>query len=162
MSIQKVITNKTTDVIFNAIERHSKNKNLAISDVQLSLGIKIVEGTDNQAENSYTICEKYVPVESMNYKKVLGKPDFMNTQQLAEPIILSGLVKYAQELGSNPLEMKALCEGRYVKNAKGKDERVVIIHLYNGANYFKKITIAEFLKIELPNIEGEEQNEEKK
>ena len=159
MSIQNLITNKTTDVIFNAIERHSKNKKLALSDVQLSLGIKLKDGTDNQAENSYTVYEKYKPVESLTYGKVLGRPDFGKTKQLAEPIILSGLVKYAQELGSNPLEMKALCEGRYIKNAKGKDEREVIIHLYNGANYFKKITIAEFLKIELPDMEGEAESE---
>jgi hypothetical protein len=152
MSLQKMITTQTTKVIFGACERYSKKKDLQLGDVQLSLGLKIKEGTEAEAECSYIIYENYKPVERMTYKQVLGGPDFLKTENFAPPFIMQGLVRYAQESGINPLEIRAICVGILRKNAKGKEEEAIVIYLYSHTQYLKQITIEEFIDLEKINM----------
>lgn len=151
--LQNFIPKETTRIIYEACERHAKKNNLNLSDVQLSLGLKQKQGTEDEGEVTYSICEKYKIKDNLTFLQVLGvKWDFKGYGNFAPPVIQNGLIRYAIELDLDPLNVKAVCLpfDEQVENNRGKlvTNQSIKIFIYNNSQYLKQVSVKEFINLE--------------
>ena len=132
------IIGKTKKIIYKFCEKHSVKNGLIISDVRLLLGLDM-EG------NTYTLCLKNVPERKYSILEVLGVPfDITPISSIAPTFIAKSIMRFSEELGSDPLETQILCIP--YQNEHGKND--VALVLYNGVHEVRMITWSELFRVE--------------
>lgn len=125
------IKSETKKTMYGCCKRHAEKKGLAITDVQLSLGV-------HDDSVTYWVYEKYSPVLQLDILGVLGvKFDLtMIKSKLAPQFILKSLIRFAQQYKVEVHNTKVLCIP--FTNELGKPD--VHLYLYNGSEYLETIT----------------------
>lgn len=152
--LQNFIPKETKRIIYEACDRYAKNKNLNFGSVQLSLGLKMKEGSEDEVDVTYSICENYRIKEHFTFLEVLGvRWDFKGYGNFAPAVIQNGLIRYAMELDIEPLDVKAVCLpfDEEVENKRGKlvINQDIKIFIYNKSQYLKQVSVKEFINLEM-------------
>lgn len=137
------IQSETKKMMYGCCERHSKKNQVSIEDVQLILGL-------DEKGNTYTVCEKYTPKDSLDIMGVLGvRVDFLGYSRLAPPFITKSLIRFSEANQIDLDKVKIMCVP--TTNEKGKPD--VLLFLYNEMSYVATITFPELFReedIEIP------------
>lgn len=129
-----MITEIVEKVMRNGIASFAKQANETIQCSQLMIFCK-----DETAVPCYKslICNK--PSREVAFNEILGvKVDLLNREGIAAPFIQSSLLRYANELGVLPTQVRIVvfCDHR---------DNSVHLYLYNGATAVKPISLDEVL-----------------
>lgn len=134
------IIGRVKKVIFKFCDKQAKSRNVAISNVQLLLGL-------DQEGNTYTLCIQNKPIENYDIYSVLQIPknlDFTGLSVLAPKFIAKSIIRFAGEKELNVFETRILCIP-YL-NERGRSE--VALLLYNGIHEVGQIQWDDLFKLE--------------
>jgi hypothetical protein len=136
------IKKETKKIMLNCCTKYAKEQKLNVENVQLVLGL------DEYDENTYTICENYVPKKYLDIMEVLGvRIDFKGYSRLAPPFIAKAVLGFAESKGLPIEDTKILC-------LPIMEEKLdMMLFLYNNNTYIETITFEDLFKqeyVELP------------
>jgi hypothetical protein len=138
------IAGKTKEIMYKCCERHSKATSVSLDDIQLILGLNLVEKegqfelADESDMCSYSICEKYKIEKVLTIWEVLNvkpKLDFLGYSKLAPPFIFKALMRFAEKYKIEFDKIFILCQP--TKNEKNKPD--MLLALYDGNKYIEQI-----------------------
>lgn len=135
------IANEVKRILIQCCDRHAKENNIKVSDVQMNMKLNIIEtddafGIDNENPNRYVLCENYKPKKELTIWQVLNLPfpklDFKNYAGLSQPFIFKALTRFAEKHNIDYNDVAILC----FPNDNKKDMDLAI---YNKYEFVKEI-----------------------
>ena len=138
------IASETKKIMYKCCERHSASTKVSLDEIQLILGLNLVqkdgqfELADEEDMCTYEICENYKKTKKLTIWEVLNvrpKLDFLGYSKLAPPFIFKALMRFAEKYKIEFDKVFILCQP--TKNEKNKPD--MLLALYDGNKYIEQI-----------------------